>query len=299
MLVTLFVPEQRLEKAPFILDWRPFLRLVLMTGVFTGIILGIGALVRIAVNALAHVSLAAPQNAALILTALVGLAGLCAAVVLGVGVSVRIGIGQEARYNASFVWWVTNRLAFLVAANSLSGFMLYYLQERFADLSGVKAAAPAATASMLVGICILIVAMLSGWLSDRLGRKPLVTASGVLAALGMSIVLVLPNIAAIYAGGSLIGVAVGLYYPASWALGMDTIPQDQAGRYLGLSNLAGAGAGAIGAYIGGPIADTTSYTLLFVVYGTLFLLSVLAVRGVREERGQRAERTGSRAANPL
>jgi hypothetical protein len=29
----------------------------------------------------------------------------------------------------------------------------------------------------------------------------------------------------------------------------------EAGRFLGISNLAGAGAGAIGTYIGGPIAD--------------------------------------------
>jgi MFS family permease len=256
-------------------------------------------LVRAAVNALATVSWAAPQNAVLILTALVGLVGLCAAVVLGVGISVRIGIGQEARHNSSFVWWVMNRLAFLVAANSLGGFMLYYLQERFADLSGVKAAAPAATASMLVGISILIVAVLSGWLSDRLGRKPLVTASGVLAALGMLIVLVWPDMAAIYVGGSLIGVAVGLYYPASWALGTDTIPQDQAGRYLGLANLAGAGAGAIGAYIGGPIADKTSYTLLFVIYGTLFLLSVLTVCGIREQEMHWPKKEAARASSSL
>jgi len=299
MLVTLFVPEQRLKRVPFALNWRPFLRLMLMTGAFAGIILGIGALVRATVSALSTVSLAAPRNAALILTAVVGLAGLCAAVVLGVGISVRIGMGQEARHNTSFTWWVMNRLAFLVAANSLGGFMLYYLQERFADLSGVKAAAPAATASMLVGICILIVAVLSGWLSDRLGRKPLVSASGVLAALGMLIVVVWPNMAAIYVGGSLIGVAVGLYYPASWALGTDTIPPDQAGRYLGLANLAGAGSGAVGAYIGGPIADHTSYTLLFVIYGTLFLLSVLAVRGIREEQVHWTKRTGVRASNLL
>jgi MFS family permease len=298
-IVTLFVPEQRLEQAPFVLDWRPFLRLVLMAGVFTGIVLGIGALVRAAVNTLEQISLATPQSPVLIITTLVGLAGLCTAIVLGVGVSVRIGIGQEARRNASFVWWVMNRLAFLVAANSLGGFMLYYLQERFADLSGVRAAAPAATASMLVGICILIVAVLSGWLSDRLGRKPLVTASGVLAALGMLIVLVWPKIAAIYVGGSLIGIAIGLYYPASWALGTDTIPPDQAGRYLGLANLAGAGAGAVGAYIGGPIADKTSYTLLFVIYGTLFLLSVLTVRGIQEKSVQRTEGAGARASSPL
>jgi MFS family permease len=74
-----------------------------------------------------------------------------------------------------------------------------------------------------------------------------------------------------------------LFYSASWALGTEIVPQDQAGRYLGISNLAGAGAGAIGAYIGGPIADHVGYVLLFAIYGGLFLLSVLALKGVREK----------------
>ena len=47
---------------------------------------------------------------------------------------------------------------------------------------------------------------------------------------------------------------------------------------------AGAGAGAIGAYIGGPLADNTGYVLLFTIYGMLFLLSIAALKGVQEDR---------------
>jgi hypothetical protein len=71
------------------------------------------------------------------------------------------------------------------------------------------------------------------------------------------------------------------------------VPQAEAARYLGISNLAGAGAGAVGAYIGGPIADyfTTrfpdipgiGYVLLFAMYGVLFLGSVLALARVKEQ----------------
>jgi MFS family permease len=93
-----------------------------------------------------------------------------------------------------------------------------------------------------------------------------------------------PQLMAVYVGGSLIGASAGLFYSASWALGTDLVPREQAGRYLGLSNLAGAGAGAVGAYIGGPIADKMGYGLLFSLYGVLFLLSVVALAGIREER---------------
>ena len=78
-----------------------------------------------------------------------------------------------------------------------------------------------------------------------------------------------------------IGAGVGLFYPANWALGTDIVPGEQAGRYLGISNLAGAGAGAVGAYIGGPIADNQGYVLLFAIFGALFLASSLALLGAR------------------
>jgi hypothetical protein len=59
--------------------------------------------------------------------------------------------------------------------------------------------------------------------------------------------------------------------------------------YLGVSNLAGAGAGIIGAGIGGPIADIINarqtglgYSVIVAIYAGLFLLSVLALARVRE-----------------
>jgi MFS family permease len=189
-------------------------------------------------------------------------------------------------YDYSFAWWVINRLAFLTGANSLSGFMLYFLQERFPDLPGEKAAGPATTTMMVVGICILVTALPSGWLADRLGRKLLVTLSGALATVGMCVFLLVPSLAALNLGGALVGIAIGTFFTVNWALGTQVVPQEQAGRYLGLSNLAGAGAGAIGAYIGGPIADRTSYVLLFAVYGALFLLSTLSLIGIRTDERQ-------------
>ena len=96
--------------------------------------------------------------------------------------------------------------------------------------------------------------------------------------------------------GCLIGGATGLFFTANWALGTSLVPKEEAGRYLGISNLAGAGAGAVGAYIGGPIADffTThvpgvpglGYVLLFAIYGTLFFLSVVALTQVRQPSQQ-------------
>ena len=280
MLIALFAPEQPLEKPPPKLDWTPFLRLFLMTGAFTLIILGIGA----AVTAVMRLPLGLSPQAVFVLAGLVGLGGMGIAAALGVWAGIFISIGREIRQNLSFSWWVVNRLAFLVAANNLAGFMVYFFQERFAGLKGEKAAGPASTTIMFVGIFILLTALPSGWLADRFGKKLLVAISGILAAAGTFIVVLIPNLTAVYVGGCLIGAGVGLFYSANWALGTEIVPRDQAGRYLGLSNLAGAGAGAIGAYIGGPLADHLGYVLLFTIYGAMFLLSILALKGIRERR---------------
>ncbi|MEJ2758673.1 MAG: hypothetical protein P8046_09355 [Anaerolineales bacterium] len=88
----------------------------------------------------------------------------------------------------------------------------------------------------------------------------------------------------IYVGGAVVGAGVGMFYSANWALGTELVPLGQAGQFLGLSNLAGAGAGAIGAYIGGPIADLHSYMLLMSIYGMIAVLSMFALIGIKGKK---------------
>jgi MFS family permease len=284
MAITLFVREKPLKEPPFDIDWKPFLRLLGMVAAFTAIILVVGAGVKWVMG----LDLDLPPGSARLLIGVAGVVGMVVAIGLGVLLSIRISIGPEIRKYPSFPWWVISRLAFLVPATNLAAFLLFFLQERFPDLAREKAAGPAATAVMFVGIFILLTALPAGWLSDRVGKKPLVALAGILGAAGTLIVVIVPQMAGIYVGASMVGAAAGLFYSSAWALGTDLVPQEQAGRYLGVSNLAGAGAGAVGAYIGGPIADNQGYVLLFAIYAALFLLSVVPLLGIREPRGRAA-----------
>jgi hypothetical protein len=291
MLLAMFVPEEPLREQPSKLDWQPFLRLILMTILFTATILGMGWLVQLFAGGL----LAGVESRVLLFVGMgvLGLAAMAIAVGLGVWMSVRISLGQAARASehSSFTWWVVNRLAFLVGVINLTSFAVYFLQARL-SLPREKAAGPTGNMMQIVGVCILVFALLGGWLADRFSRKRLVAITGIVAAVGIFIVVLAPNLITIYVGGLFIGAATGIFYTANWALGTELVPKEQAGRYLGISNLAGAGAGAVGAFIGGPIADFLTarvpetpglgYTLLFVIYGVLFLLSIVAVGRVHE-----------------
>jgi len=299
MALAMFVPERPLQGTPPPLDWQPFLRLLLMTGFFTAILLLMGEVIVWAGRGLAGV------KSPLVMAVGMGLAGLATmtvAVVVGVGGSFRLSVGAaKSRALSAFVWWVISRLAFLVGVTNLAGFVLYFLQGRL-GFTRESAAGPASQMMMLVGIFILLSALPAGWLADRVGRKKVVAWSGLIAALGTGITLLAPNLTLVFIGGSIIGMATGIFYTASWALGTSLVPQDEAGRYLGISNLAGAGAGAVGAYIGGPVADFFTrytpevpglgYVVIFAVYGLLFVLSTLLLAKVQEP----ATRAGNRSS---
>ena len=164
-----------------------------------------------------------------------------------------------------------------------------FLQARL-GLVREKATRPGAILMLIVGLAVLLFALPSGWLADRFGHKKLVAYSGFIAALGTLIALSLPNLTTIYIGGAFIGAATGVFYTANWALGTELVPKEKL-TYLGIANSARAGAGAIGAYLGGPIADfftrhvpnfpELGYTLIFGIYGALFLVSVFAINHVR------------------
>jgi MFS family permease len=288
MLLTMLVPERPPQETLPPTDWAPIRRLVIMTVVFTLIILGSGQAVKLVSLLLKNIT---SPTALFIIMGLFGLAGMLVAVALGVWLSVRISLGESAKNNPSFTWWVVNRLAFLVGAVNLSTFAIYFLQARL-GYEREAAAAPASQLILFVGVFILVSTLPAGWLTDRFGEKRMVAIAGLVAVVGTLIALSLPSLPVIYVGGCVIGIAAGLFYTANWALGTLLVPKAEAGRYLGISNLAGAGAGAVGAYIGGPIADFVTaqvpqvpgfgYVLIFSIYGMLFLFSVIALRQVKK-----------------
>jgi len=276
LLLTLTIKEEpRTEKVKA--DWNPIIRLVLMTAAFTIIILASGFIVRQIMNLILKGS--SPTSNLLIM--FVGLLGMLVAIGIGVWSSVYISIGEKIKDHHNFTWWIVNRLAFLAGSTNLAGFLVYFLQERFVELQGEKAAGPAASITMFIGIFILLSAVPSGWLTDRFGTKKIILVSAILTTLGTAFVLLSPSISWMYAAGCLVGAGIGFFYASNWALGTEIVPQDQAGRFLGISNLAGAGAGAVGAYIGGPIADQIGYTPLMTIYVVLFLFSILALAKIK------------------
>jgi len=91
----------------------------------------------------------------------------------------------DVKANRDFVWFLVSRLLILMAFTTLQTFALYFLK----DVVGVDNPATAmAQFSIVVVACMLAVVYPAGRLSDRLGRRPIVVASGLLGALGIALI---------------------------------------------------------------------------------------------------------------
>lgn len=293
MLLTLvLVKEEPLREKPAGSISGPMMRVL---GVLAGILAGgaagfvaggiVGGLVALPAWALAG------EGAAKVLGFGVGgLVAMVVAVVVGVWGGALATLGQDARRHSPFTWWIVNRLLFLAAATSIQGFAPYFLMSAF-GLNREAAIDLNASLMLVVGLLTLLAALPGGWLADRLGSRRLTGISGLIATGGTGLLLItvlVPNLTLMYVAGSVIGLGAGLFMTTNWALGTELAPREESGRYLGISNLAGAGAGMIGAGIGGPVADLISgvrpglgYFAIFAAYAVLFLLSTVSLARVR------------------
>jgi MFS family permease len=296
LLTMLFVKEKPLKQRPPTPFWPPMLRVLgMLAGILVGALAGLlaGGLVG-GLAALIVWIMGTPANPWAVGVGLGGGVAMVVAVVVGVWAGALATLSQDARRQSSFVWWIVNRLMFLTAVTSIQGIAPFFLMYAF-HVGREAAASMTGNLIMIVGLFTLATALPSGWLADRLGRKRLVGSSGLLAAVGGGMLLStiwMPNMGMIYISGIVIGLATGLFMTANWALGTDLVPAAEAGRYLGISNLAGAGAGMIGTGIGGPIADYLNgilpglgYFAILASYAVLFALSTLALLWMR--RGER------------
>ena len=185
--------------------------------------------------------------------------------------------------NKAYWWLIAERGLFLLGIYGVQAFAQYYLQDviRVAD-------PPKQTGDLLAVLTLSLVALVlvGGWLTDRFGAKRVLYIASFLAAGGMLLMLIPRDMIGLMLFGGVLGAGIGLFLTANWALANKLAPGEEAGKFLGLTNLATAGSGAL-ARLEGPALDWLNgmwpgqwvgYTWLFV-FGALCILFSLLLLG--------------------
>lgn len=193
-----------------------------------------------------------------------------------------------------FVWVMISRLLVLTGLVTIQAFAVFYLENAH-GMSPDEAQGAAFPVLILMLAAALVAAIPGARISSRIGRKPVLYVAIALGAVGGLILAFAPAYWAVLAAAVPIGICSGVFLGVDWALMTDIIPKAESGRYMGISNIAVAGAGPIGSAIGGLItfgvalliadratAAELGYRALFVLMALELILGGLALRRVRE-----------------
>ena len=185
----------------------------------------------------------------------------------------------------AFAWWFINRFLFWGGFIALNTFLLFYMID-VVQMGEAEAQRFVGNMSTVIGLVLLVVTLPSGWLADRVGRRPLVALAGLIAAAGTGMVLVVRTPGLITAAGAIIGLGVGIFLSANWALVTDLVPEAEAARYLGIANIATAGGSGFARMLGGALIDpinrmlgstSAGYLSLYGLTMVAFLLGTVAI----------------------
>ena len=198
----------------------------------------------------------------------------------------------DPRAHRDFYWVLATRCLVGMGIYSVFSFFQYFL----ADVIGV--ARPEQQASYLIGIIIaagIPTSLVAGARSDRIGRKPLVYASGALMALA-SLAFVFAgygrSLPWMFAVGAVFGIGYGAYQAVDWALAIDVLPPGgDAGRDMGIWHVALVLPQVLAPALSGlllaafkPVTPVIGYTVVFAVTAVWFVLGTVLVSKVRSAR---------------
>ncbi|KAF0110190.1 MAG: major facilitator superfamily protein [Chloroflexi bacterium] len=197
----------------------------------------------------------------------------------------------KAEGDKSYWRLIFSRFLFLVGVYGFQSFAQYFIRDKFSQQDPIQ------FTQFVMGsfvIVLIIFSLLSGKLSDKFGRKRLQIISSFIGAFGAVLLIFASTPFQLIFFGSILGVGLGIFLSANWALANEMAPQGDVGKYMGLTNLATAGSAAV-ARLEGPMTDVLNnaapgqwygWTALFTISAVLMLASALAMRNVNESRVQ-------------
>ena len=205
------------------------------------------------------------------------------------GRSVLLSVAIDTKRYRDFAWLMISRLFFLMAPVAIGTYAFNFIRYTF-NYSEGKASLYSSALQATILVFAAVLCMTAGFLAERYGKKRLIAAACIIGAVGSTLLIFAPSLPWILGFGLIVGVSLGIFLSVDWAFMTDLIPKAEAGRYMGVSNIATASAGLIARPILGPIIDAFNnnrtsaggYRVMFGIVTGFFLIALLTLRPVRE-----------------
>jgi len=199
----------------------------------------------------------------------------------------------DLRHQPAYSRLLLSRFLVLLGAYAVQSFALYYVRDVFGPEAPTRVVGGMMAA---IGLSVAVTALPAGILSERWGRRPLSLFACAITALGLALLGLARDVSGLWRLGCLIGAGMGIFSSVNWAWATDLVPSAQAGKYLGLSNLATAGSAATSRLLGPGIdllnarGPNAGYSALFVLATAVVLLGFVTT--LRIPDGSAANRSG-------
>ena len=180
--------------------------------------------------------------------------------------------------------FLASRLLMMTAIYCFPTYALFFLRDV------VEAENPAQTMSQMIpaiGGSLAVAVFVAGRVSDRVGRKPVVIAGAVAAAVGTAWLLLTDTTSGLLVIACVIGASSGTMLSASWALANEMGDEQQAGTHIGIVNLSTIGGAAIPRLFGPGIdllnhtSEDLGYRALMAGCAALFVAAAIALLPVK------------------
>ncbi len=188
---------------------------------------------------------------------------------------------STAGLHPQLTWFLISRFMLIAASFIFPTYGLFFLRDV------VMVPNPAQTlgnAVIAVGGALALSVYPAGWISDQIGRKPVILAGAIGAAGGSIGIFWASNAIQAIVIASGIGACLGVVLSASWALANELATPGREGKHIAIVSLATI-SGAAAAKTLGPVVDLfnslagpgTGYAALLTACATLFILGGLAL----------------------
>jgi len=189
-----------------------------------------------------------------------------------------------------FAWW--SRFLITLGSFMFTTFRLLYMQQHL-GLTVQDATLAVANGVLIYTVALLISAAVSGWLSDKLGRRKIfVGGSTALTAVGLVVLAQANDLSHFYWAELLLGFAYGIYVAVDNALIVDVLPNpERPGKDLGVINIANA----LPQSVASPLAlifltmgisagDEYNYQAMLWAAGGITLIGALVIIPIKKVR---------------